>query len=183
VDFQKKTARVDFDESVISAAKVAQEISDTPHMMGKGLEYAGSLLLNVEGLKDEAAAKKAQEALSKAGGVVKVTADPKKQTVAVTFGSKGTVTSKQLIQALMKVGLKATTEGPSQGGSKKTSSANDTREYQGIETKEDRLAGRNTEDELLDDEGSAGHSRICVCPWCAPVAGPPSRPNDGRCCR
>ncbi|HEX3870889.1 MAG TPA: heavy metal-associated domain-containing protein, partial [Pirellulales bacterium] len=64
VDWTSKNARVAFDESVISAQQVAQVIATTPHMMGGGMHYKGSLALKVPGL-DDAKGKAAKEALAK----------------------------------------------------------------------------------------------------------------------
>jgi hypothetical protein len=61
VDFQDKEATVTFDEKVISAQGVARAMSMTPHMIGRGMQYAGMLLLSVPGVKNDATAKKAKK--------------------------------------------------------------------------------------------------------------------------
>jgi copper chaperone CopZ len=94
VDFKTKSAKAEFDENVISAQEVARAMSGTPHMMGKGMQYGGSLLLRVAGVNDEATGKKATTALSKVEGVAKVTPYPKQQAVGIAFTGKGKATSK-----------------------------------------------------------------------------------------
>jgi copper chaperone CopZ len=106
VDFKGKYATTEFDERVISAQEVARAMSVTPHMMGRDKQYGGILLLSVASAKDEAAGKKAKAVLSKVEGVSKVTVYPKQEAVGIDFTGKGKVTSKQLIEALEKAGLK-----------------------------------------------------------------------------
>lgn len=108
MDFKDKDATVAFDEKVISAQEVGRAMSMTPHMMGRNLQYGGILLLRVRGVKDEATAKKAKEALRNVEGVKKVTLYPQQEAVGIEFAGKGKVTSKQLIEALEKAGLKGT---------------------------------------------------------------------------
>src|SRR5262245_54921686 len=43
VDWNKKNAKVEFDESVLPAQALAAAIETTPHMMGSGMRYAGWL--------------------------------------------------------------------------------------------------------------------------------------------
>lgn len=87
----------------------------TPHMMGKDMQYGGILVLSVPGVKEEAAGKKAQAALSKVEGVAKVTLYPKQEAIGIEFTGKGKVTSKQLIEALEAAGLKGTQYGMASG--------------------------------------------------------------------
>jgi Cd2+/Zn2+-exporting ATPase len=107
VDFTAKRAMIGFDEKVISAQEVARAMSYTPHAMGPNLHYAGILVLSVEGVKNQAAAKKARAALSKVKGVGKVIVDPRQEAVGIQFTATGKVTSKQLIDTLEKAGLEA----------------------------------------------------------------------------
>lgn len=106
VDFKTKKATIEFDESVISAGEVASALSDTPHMMGSDMKYAGTLVLRVAGLKDDAVGKKAKETLSKIEGIAAVTPYPQQEIVAVQFSGKRKVTTKQLIEALERAGLR-----------------------------------------------------------------------------
>src|SRR3954469_19505781 len=76
VDWNSKNAKVEFDESVVPAERVAQLIASTPHMMGPSLHYDGWLVLKAADLKDDAAAKKAKEAIGKVAGVKNVAAFP-----------------------------------------------------------------------------------------------------------
>lgn len=119
MDFQGKYATVEFEENVISAQEVARAMFGTPHMMGRGMQYGGILVLSVASVKDEAVGKKATAALSKVDGVAKVTLYPQQQAVGVEFTGQGKVTSKQLIAALEAAGLKGTQygTGPAAGGS------------------------------------------------------------------
>ena len=42
-----------FDEDLISVAQVADAVAHTPHMMGGGMKYSGSLALSVPELRDQ----------------------------------------------------------------------------------------------------------------------------------
>jgi copper chaperone CopZ len=106
VDWKTKQARIEFDESVVSAQKVARLIADTPHMMGANMHYGGWLALKVPDVKDEAKAKQVKEILSKLEGVKQVAIYPKQQSVAIAFVAKGDLTSAQLIDALSRIGIK-----------------------------------------------------------------------------
>ena len=107
VDWKTKNARIEFDEGVLSAQRLAQAIASTPHMMGGNMQYAGWLALQVPNIKDDATAKPATEALGKIEGVKKVVAYPAQHAVGVQFAKEGSVTSQQLIDALAKAGLKS----------------------------------------------------------------------------
>ena len=109
VDWKSKDAVIEFDESILPAQKVAQLIAETPHMMGRNMHYGGLLLLKVADIKDERTAKPAQEALSKIKGVRHVVAYPAQHSVGVEFDAKGKLTSQELIAALTRAGIKATT--------------------------------------------------------------------------
>lgn len=109
VDYQTKSARIEFDESVLSAQDVIQSIAGTPHMMGSGMRYNAALALSVPEMKDADAAAKAKEALAKVQGVTQVSAYPHKRLLVVHFGKQGHVSSRQLIEALGAVDLIAKT--------------------------------------------------------------------------
>ena len=130
VDFKTKNATVEFDETVISAQEVARAFADTPHMMGRNMQYSAALVLSVAGLKDAATGQKAKDAFVKVEGVSKVTPFPKQEAVSVDFSTKGKVTSKQLIEALDKAGLKGSHYGSAD--SKKTSAARPGNEHEGL---------------------------------------------------
>lgn len=109
VDWQSKTAKLTFDEGVISAQKVSQAIAGTPHMMGGGMQYGGWLALSVPSLADEEKGQVVQQSLSQIQGVAKVVTYPRQQTASVQFSGRGSVTSQQLIEALADNGIKAST--------------------------------------------------------------------------
>ena len=70
VNFGTKNATIEFDESVISAQEVTRALGDTPHMMGRDMQYGGSLVLKVAGLKDDATGKKG--AIARVAGASRV---------------------------------------------------------------------------------------------------------------
>ena len=107
-----KSATVEFDENTVSAQEVAQSMAHTRHMMGPNMQYGGTLLLSVPGVKKSATGKKAVTALKKVKGVTKVTVYPQQQAVAIAFGARGNATTKELIEALEGVGLKGTQYNP-----------------------------------------------------------------------
>lgn len=107
VNYGAQNAKVEFDEQVVSAQKLAGLMGSTPHMMGGGMRYGGWLSLKVEGVQDEANAKKAKEALAAVKGVAKVVVYPKQQSVGVAFDGRGSVTTNELLAALKEAGLKA----------------------------------------------------------------------------
>jgi len=106
VDWNTKSARLDFDESVLPAQRLAQTIADTPHMMGGDMHYAGWLALKVPELKDTTA-KDVTDVLTKLSGVTRVQPYVSQHAIGVEFNSTGKVTSRQLIDALTKAGIKA----------------------------------------------------------------------------
>jgi copper chaperone CopZ len=105
VDFQGKYATIEFKENIISAQEVARALSTTPHMMGRNMQYGGTLVLHVAGVNDAATGQKATAALRAVEGVAKVTLFPKQQAVGIEFTPTGKVTSKQLTDALKEAGL------------------------------------------------------------------------------
>ena len=113
MDFNGKYALIQFQEDAISAQQLAGAVSATPHMMGRGMEYRGMLVLSVAGVGEKAAGTKATDALSKVEGVARVTLYPQQEAVGVEFSDKGKVTSKQLIAALEEAGLKGARYVPS----------------------------------------------------------------------
>lgn len=107
VDWKTKNARIEFDEAILPAQRVAQLIAATPHMMGGNLHYDGWLALNVEELRDDATGKPIKETLGKIEGVKTVALYPKHHSVGVQFAAKGDVTDRQLIDALTQAGYHA----------------------------------------------------------------------------
>ncbi|MDZ4779991.1 MAG: cation transporter [Planctomycetia bacterium] len=105
VDWKTKNAKIEFDEAVLPAQKLALLIADTPHMMGGNLHYDGWLALKASEIMDDASAERAKEALSKLEGVKRVVAYPKKHSLGVQFTDDGEVTSHQLIEALTAAGF------------------------------------------------------------------------------
>jgi len=109
VDWKTKSATVEFDESSLSAQRVAQQIADTPHMMGRKMHYGGLLVLHVSSVKDKASAQPAEEALKNIKGVERVLSFPAQHAVEVQFASKGDTTTTELIDVLKKAGISAST--------------------------------------------------------------------------
>jgi mono/diheme cytochrome c family protein len=109
---------------LISAQELAGRMTQTPHMMGKDMQYGGSLLLRVPGVKNKTLGAEATAALEKVEGVAKATFYPQQKAVGIQFRPKGKVTSQQLIKALENAGFKA----GQYGGKVKTSSLNNNRE-------------------------------------------------------
>jgi len=107
VDWNSKNAWITFDERVISAQQVAQQIAATPHMMGRGMHYQASWALKVPGVNDDAAAEKAKAALTAVPGVTDVYAYPQQQSIAVRFSGAGKATTADLIAALKNAGFEA----------------------------------------------------------------------------
>jgi copper chaperone CopZ len=108
VDWNSKNAWITFDETIISAQKVAHTIAATPHMMGRGMHYQASLALKVPDLKDDAAAERAKTALGAVAGVASVYAYPQQQSIVVRFQPTGALTTADLVAALEKAGIEAT---------------------------------------------------------------------------
>ena len=98
---------------MLPAQQLARAMSATPHMMGRGMQYGGLLVLSVPGVNEKATGTKATTALNKVEGVTKVTLYPEQEAVGVEFSDKGKVTSKQLVAALEDAGLKGTQYVPS----------------------------------------------------------------------
>jgi copper ion binding protein len=107
VDWATKSAKITFDENVLSAQQLAGAIAATPHMMGAGLSYGGRLALSVPGIKDEATVKQAETSVRGIKGVANVSASPARHTLSVQFDKDGKVSSQQLIAALEAAGFKA----------------------------------------------------------------------------
>lgn len=107
VDWNTKNARVSFDESVVSAQKIADAFARTPHMMGGNMQYGAWLALKVDGVKDDATAKKAKEVLSAVKGVSRVAVYPAQESVGIAFSTDGKLSSADLIAALNDAGLKS----------------------------------------------------------------------------
>ena len=107
VDWKSKNARVEFDEHQIAAQQIAGRIAATPHMMGGDMQYRGALALKVPSIATAGTAEKATQVLTKVKGVSKVYVYNQQQSVGVAFSAGGTVTSKQLIDALATAGIDA----------------------------------------------------------------------------
>jgi copper chaperone CopZ len=107
VDWKTKTAQIEFDEKVVAAQTIAQRLASTQHMMGGNMQYGGWLALKAPEVKDEAAAKKVKATLSGIKGVKQVVTYPQQQSVAVQFDAQGKLTTRDLVDALAKAGVKA----------------------------------------------------------------------------
>ena len=108
VDWQTKTAQIEFNEKVLPAQTLAQRIAATPHMMGAGMQYGGWLALKVPDVKNDASAAKAKKVLGELKGVKQVVAYAKQQSIGVQFAESGKLSTRDLIDALDKADLKAT---------------------------------------------------------------------------
>ena len=109
VDWNTKHAKIQFDESVLPAQALASAIERTPHMMGAGMRYGGWLALSVPSITDDATGKKVKDALGKVEGVKSAAVYPAQHKAAVLFAGNGTMSSRQVIDALAKEGIEATT--------------------------------------------------------------------------
>jgi copper chaperone CopZ len=108
VDWNKKNAKIEFDESLLPAQALASAIDTTPHMMGAGMKYGGWLTLKVPSIGDEASGQKVKDVLSKMDGVKTVAVYPAQHSAAVLFAGKGTISSRQMIELLGNEGIEAT---------------------------------------------------------------------------
>ncbi len=108
VDWNTKNAKIVFDEGVLPAQSLATAIESTPHMMGGGMRYGGWLALKVPSITDQASGQKVKDVLSKIEGVKTVVIYPAQHSAGVLFAGTGTLTSRQLIDTLVKEGIEAT---------------------------------------------------------------------------
>ena len=108
VDWNAKSAKVEFDESVLPAQSLAQKIAATPHMMGSNMHYVGWLSIKVPSVKDADTGQVAKDAVMKVEGVSQVAVYPQNHSIAIQFSSKGKLTSQDVIKALAKAGIDAT---------------------------------------------------------------------------
>ena len=107
VNWQSKNAKLEFDESLISAQEITLAINKTPHMMGSGQRYGGWLALKVPSVKDNESAKRVKEIAGKIPGVKQVAAYPAQNSIGIQFDNEGKVTSDDVIKALEKAEIKA----------------------------------------------------------------------------
>lgn len=107
VDWRTKNATIEFDETQLSAAGLAQRIAGTAHMMGGNMRYSGWLALHVDGMGDAKKAEDAKAALMKVPGVAQVAVYPAQNSVGIRFDAAGKATSGELIKALEVAGLTA----------------------------------------------------------------------------
>lgn len=107
VDWNTKNARIEFDETTAPAQLIAQRIGSTAHMMGGNMHYEGWLALKVPEAKDEAVGKKVKETLQKVAGVKAVVVYPQQQSIGIQFDAKAKLATRELIDALSKVEIKA----------------------------------------------------------------------------
>lgn len=107
VDWNTRNAKVEFDESILSAQQLADSIGRTPHMMGANLHYGAWLALKVDGVKGEEVAKKTQKALEGVSQVARVSIYPKQEAVGIAFKPQGKVTTDELVQVLKEAGVTA----------------------------------------------------------------------------
>jgi copper chaperone CopZ len=109
VDWKTKAARIEFDETILAAQRIAQLIAATPHMMGSSLHYGGWLAFRAPEIKDAASGKLAEEALAGIEGVKSAKSYPAQHTVAVYFAPKGELSTRDLIDAIKEKGIQAET--------------------------------------------------------------------------
>ena len=154
VNFPGKYAVIAFDENTISAQGVANAMSGTAHMMGKGMQYGGTLLLRVPGVNEGPKATKAISALKEVEGVAKVNLYPKQQAVGIQFTGKGKATSKQLLDALSAAGLKGSQYTLSGAGGRTMNDGSDARpDHAGMAMGNGGMAG----------PGAMDHRMPCGC--------------------
>ena len=109
VDWRTKSAKVEFDESILPAQLLALHFAATPHMMGGDMKYDGWLALKAPSVKDEANAKKVKETLKVVEGIHQVAVYPAQGAIGVQFSAKGKLTTKEVIDRLAKAGVEAAT--------------------------------------------------------------------------
>jgi len=108
VNWNTKNAKIEFDEGLLPAQALASAIDATPHMMGGGMKYGAWLAMKVPSISDEPSGQKVKEVLSKVEGVKTVAVYPAQHSAAVLFAGKGTLSSRQLTELLVKQGIEAT---------------------------------------------------------------------------
>lgn len=107
VDWNSKNATVTYDEGAISAQKVAASIAATPHMMGNTMRYGGWLALKVPGIDKPETAKKVKTVLGNIKGIANTAIYEKTEAVGVAFAPEGNLTIQELLTALEKEGIPA----------------------------------------------------------------------------
>jgi copper chaperone CopZ len=107
VDWRTKNAKIEFDESILPAQVLAQKIGETPHMMGRDMQYAGLLSLKVPSVKDDATGKVVKDALADVEGISRVVAYPAQHAIGIAFKPNGKMTSQKVIELLVAAGIEA----------------------------------------------------------------------------
>lgn len=107
VDWRTKNAKIEFDEVILPAQVLAQKIAETPHMMGRDMQYAGWLSLKVPSVKDDATGKVVKEALANVEGISRVVAYPAQHAIGIAFKPNGKMTSHKVIELLAAAGIEA----------------------------------------------------------------------------
>jgi copper chaperone CopZ len=103
VSLEDGQAEVDFDANQSPVQALTQSVDKAGGAMHM---FAATLLLDLEGVKDKAAANKVQAALKKVKGVRAAAIRVEKKQATVEFTKKGSVTLKQLVGAVQKAGYK-----------------------------------------------------------------------------
>jgi len=102
VSLEDGQAEVDFDANRSPVQALAQAVDRA----GGFHTFKAALVLDLEGVKDRAAAQKVQAALKKVKGVRAVAVSVEKKQATVEFAPKGSATLKQLTEAVQKAGHK-----------------------------------------------------------------------------
>lgn len=106
VDWNRKAARVRFDEQTLPLQSLTAAISRTPHMIGASQRYAGWLLLKTPAVADPAQAERVKQALVGVTGVRQVAVYPAQGAVAVLLEDRSTsLTTSSLRAALVQEGI------------------------------------------------------------------------------
>jgi copper chaperone CopZ len=108
VDWKSKSARIEYEESMVAAQHVAILIGSTPHMMGGDLHYGAWLALKVDELNDNANTQLFKSAIEKIDGVKGVALYPKQHIAAVQFTPQGDLSDQELIRTLTNAGYHVT---------------------------------------------------------------------------
>lgn len=107
VDWTTKNARIEFDESVLSAQQLTGLIANTPHMMGGDMRYDAWLALKVKGIDKPEIADKTKAFLMKQKGIQNVAFYPQQEAIGVHFTPGGNLTLTKLIKSLGEQGISA----------------------------------------------------------------------------
>jgi copper chaperone CopZ len=102
VDWNRKSARVWFDEKLLPLQKLTNAIHNTPHMMGGSQRYVAWVLLKTPAVAEPTEAEQVKKVLLGVTGVRQVAVYPAQRSVAVLLDDRGqTLTAADLRAALV----------------------------------------------------------------------------------